>query len=311
MQHWRWTRARECRVIKPGMGLTLAFALLTGCDAAEDVQVQPLPSLEQLTPEARAGLPEVAGMWRFAGWELAPGDTNRVASTLPGFGDLLLETQRLDSIAGFYVAGEGRLPLIGEVRRDSVVSLAGGDRFLAGRVSSDTLWLTLTSLVPSADWPDRARAAFVKSAPSSRFVRVRGQVPALAAADSLRDPSMPTVPSGQSSLPGTGLQGRGAGAPAEAGGALAPRQGVPTPATGRRADEDAPAPSEPRPAAPVQAEPAAPVEEEPRREEPRPEISAPRRATPRVLGVPVDSSSVQSPTAARAIFRPSEVRASR
>jgi hypothetical protein len=290
-------------VIKPAMKWTLAVALLMGCDAAQDVQVQPLPSLELLTSEARVGVPEVAGIWRFAGWELAVGDTNRVASTLPGFGDLLLETQRLDSIAGFYVAGEGRLPLIGEVRRDSVVSLAGGDRFLAGKVSSDTLWLTLTSLVPSADWPDQARAAFVKSAPSSRFVRVRGQVPALAAADSLRDPSMPTVPSSQSTLPRTGVQGRGTVAPAEAGGARVPRQGVPAPATGRRADEDAPAPAP--------SEPADPVEEEPRREEPRPEISAPRRATPRVLGVPVDSSSVQSPTAARAISRPSEVRASR
>lgn len=298
-------------MIKPAIGWTLAFALVAGCDAAENVQVQPLPSLERLTPEARAGLPEVAGIWRFAGWELAPGDTNRVASTLPGFGDLLLETQRLDSIAGFYVAGEARLPLVGEVRRDSVVSLAGGDRFLAGMVSSDTLWLTLTSLVPSANWPDRARAAFVKSAPSSRFVRVRGQVPALAAADSLRNPSMPPVAGTQSTRPGTGVQGRGAASPADAERPRLPRQGVSDPATGRPADEEAPEPSEPRRAAPVETEPVEPVEEEPRREEPRPEISAPRRPTPRVLGVPVDSSSVQSPTAARAMSRPAEVRASR
>jgi hypothetical protein len=293
------------------MAWTLAFALLTGCDAAENVRVQPLPSLERLTPETRAGLPEIAGMWRFAGWELAPGDTNRVASTLPGFGDLLVETQRLDSIAGFYLAGEGRLPLIGEVRRDSVVSLAGGDRYLAGVVSSDTLWLTLTSLVPSADWPDRARAAFVRSTHTSRFVRVRGQVPALAAADSLREPSVPTVQGRQPALPRTAAPAHGAAPPAEPGGERLPRQGVPAPAPGGRADEDAPPPSEPRPAAPTQAPPAERGGEEPRREQPTPEISAPRRPTPRVLGVPVDSSSTQSPTAARAISRPAEVRASR
>lgn len=283
----------------------LAAVLITGCDAAENVRVQPLPSLEALTPEARAGLPEIAGLWQFAGWELAPGDTARVAAGLPAFGSLLLETQRLDSIAGFYGAGEGRMPVVGEVRRDSVLALAGGGRYLTGRVSRDTLWLVLTSLVEPGGWPDDARAAFVRSQVASRFVRVRGAVPALAAADS--------------AAADTTLGAPGAGLPPVAGRPARPA----SPATGDRPPSR---PADPSPRAgepaPPQAAPAAPPERtpeqaQPERAEPAPTDPEPaepepptRRERPRLLGVPVDSSSY-SPTAARAIERPSEVSASR
>lgn len=283
-----------------GRAITLAAAavLLTGCDAAEDVRVQPLPSLEASSPEARLGLPEVAGLWRFAGWELAAGDTARVESTLPAFGNLLLETQRLDSVAGFYAAGESRMPLVGEVRRDSILALAGGGRYLTGRISRDTLWLALTSLLEPGAWPADARAAFVRSPVGSRFVRVEGAVPALAAADSAAADT---------------AFGRPAGTPPVAG---RRRGDLRTPAPGE------PAPSRPTVAAPRTGDPAArpaqaePADPEPARPEPAdpqpaPEVSEPPvRQRPRLLGVPVDSSSY-SPTAARATERPAGVSASR
>lgn len=290
-------------------GWLLVAAVVTGCDAADDVRVQPLPSLEAASPEARAGLPVVSGVWRFAGWELAPGDTGRVDAELPGFGELRLETQRLDSIAGFYLAGDARLPLIGEVRRDSVLALAGAGRFLAGRITADTLWLALTSLVEPGSWPDEARAAFVRAAAGPRFVRVKGQRPVLAAVDSQAVDSARMAAAGDTAAPRV----------AE----VAPRRGV-TPLAGKpfpsqrpppRAGEPRPRqaeqqPPEPRRAEPLEQaptpEPAEPEEAEP---EPEPEPERPQRRRPRVLGVPVDS--LYSPTAARAISRPGGVSASR
>lgn len=320
--------------------------MVSGCDAADDVRVQPLPSLDAASPEARAGLPVVSGLWRFAGWELAPGDTGRVQADLPGFGELRLETQRLDSIAGSYLAGGAALPLIGEVRRDSVLALAGGGRFLTGRVTADTLWLSLTSLLEPGAWPDDARAAFVRSAGGTRFVRVKGQRPTLAVSDSLATDSARMAGAGET--PAASLAGvvprRGvtplAGKPfptrpAPVAG-VAPRRG--TPLTGQpfptptprpqpgetrprmgeaRPPQAAPQPPEPRRADPQdptrppgQVEPE-PQAAEPEEAEPEPEQAEPeqRRRRPRLLGVPVDS--LYSPTAARAISRPGEVSASR
>lgn len=310
--------------------------MVTGCDAADDVSVQPLPSLDAASPEARAGLPVVSGLWRFAGWELAPGDTGRVQSDLPGFGELRLETQRLDSIAGSYIAGGAALPLIGEVRRDSVLALAGGGRFLAGRVTADTLWLSLTSLLAPGTWPDDARAAFVRSAVGTRFVRVKGQRPMLAVADSLATDSARVAAAGDTLGPPfagvvprrgvTPLAGKPFPTrPAPVAG-VTPRRG--TPLTGQpfptrpaqpRPGEARPSQAEPPPPEPRQADPQDPtrpaeqVEPKPEEAEPEPEPAEPepeqRRRRPRLLGVPVDS--LYSPTAARAISRPGEVSANR
>lgn len=296
-------------------GLLVAVLVATGCDAADDVRVQPLPSLDASSPEARAGLPVVSGIWRFAGWELAPGDTGRVEAELPGFGELRLETQRLDSIAGFYMAGDARLPLIGEVRRDSVLALAGGGRFLAGRITADTLWLALTSLVEPGSWPDDARAAFVRSAVASQFVRVKGQRPVLAAVDSLAMDSARMAAAGDTAAPRLAEVAPRRGVTPLAGkpfpsqraqprvGEPRPRQAEQQPPEPRRAEplEQAPPPAQPQP---QQAQP----EPEPQQAEPEPERQPPRRR-PRLLGVPVDS--LYSPTAARAISRPGEVSASR
>lgn len=279
-------------MIRRTVSWSMAVVLLAGCDAAEDVRVQPLPSLEASSPEARAGLPEIAGSWRFAGWELAPGDTGRVESDLPGFGELRLETQRLDSIAGSYIAPGGRMPLVGEVRRDGMVALAGGGRYLTGRYERDTLWLALTSLVEPAAWPSAARAAFVRSPVASRFVRVKGAVPALAAADTAAMDSAVAAP-----VPGEAI--------ARPGAPVTARPSAPVTAPPSRTGEATPRVAEPTPATP-----AAPQEEEPE-PEPEPEPSPPpRRSPPRLLGVPVDSTGY-SPTAARAIERPTPVSASR
>lgn len=305
---------------------------LVACDAADDVQVLPLPSLGAASPEARAGLPEISGSWRFAGWELAPGDTGRAEADLPGLGELRLETQRLDSIAGFYLAGEGRLPLTGEVRRDSVIALAGAGRFMAGRIGADTLWLSLTSLMEPGRWPDDARAAFVRSQVDARFVRVKGQRPVLATVDSVPTDSMLLAAASDSGdapaavrrsglplTPGQTMGSRVAGAdvPVRRGLPLTPGQTMqPRMAESERPRRAAPtgeaADLEPRVATPELAAPEPvertpePVEAEP---EPEPEPAQPRRRRPVLLGEPIDS--VYSPTAARAISRPGPVSASR
>lgn len=277
------------------IGSALAAVLIAGCDAAEDVRVQPLPSLEASSPESRLGLPEIMGHWRFAGWELAPGDTGRAPGDLPAFGSILLETQRLDSIAGFYAAGEARMPLVGEVRRDSILALAGAGRYLTARISTDTLWLVLTSLLDRAAWPDDARAAFVRTQVASRFVRVRGAMPALAAADT----TLADTVSGRADAPAM----RGVAPPTS-------QRGTPGRTGPERVAPQRPEPQvEREPAEPV-VEPAEPVESTPEPRQVEPEVSPARRPRPRLLGVPVDSSSY-SPTASRAIDRPAEVSARR
>lgn len=300
-------------------GLLWGLALVA-CDAADDVEVLPLPSLEAASPEARAGLPVISGVWRFAGWELAPGDTGRVEGDLPGFGELRLETQRLDSIAGFYISGDARVPVIGEIRRDSVMTLAGGGRFLAGRVATDTFWLSMTSLVESGGWPDEARAAFVRSAVDRRFVRVKGQRPALAMADTVGSDSMRLAAAEADTASGPGPVVVRRGLP------LTPGRTAPT-----RTAETTPAPATPQRPAPQRAEtetpPARRAEEqqaeqppapqpqqqaEPREQaepDPEPEPETPRRRTPVLLGEPIDS--LYSPTAARAMSRPGPVKARR
>ena len=160
---------------------------------AEGVTVQELPGLDRSSVEARLGLAEVAGPWRFAGWELQEGDTLGLEAELPAFGILNVEVQKRDSVAGTYHgAGGGQAHLEGEVRRDSVLALvvlpAGGEgRYLVGHLDHDTLWVEKTTLLESEDWRGDARPAFVRSEqPITPFRRVRGMViPAAPLPDSM------------------------------------------------------------------------------------------------------------------------------
>src|SRR5690606_23580152 len=83
------------------------------------------------SPEARLGLPEVAGVWRFAGWEIVRGDSTSLERTFPSCGELVLETPRLDSIAGTFQRAGGPAPVVGAVRRGGALALAAG----AGRLA--------------------------------------------------------------------------------------------------------------------------------------------------------------------------------
>jgi hypothetical protein len=166
------------------------------CGEAEGVEVQPLPPLRRPTPEARAGLPEVRGVWNFAGFEIPAGDTAAVREqvyTLTPPGQLRVITQRLDSIAGQYVREGVAFPFVGEVRRDSAVSVvafSGGiGQFAAGRVGRDTLWIELTSFTSAQTWPRGTRAALVRGTPRAPFRRLLGGAPITPPVDSvaLRD----------------------------------------------------------------------------------------------------------------------------
>lgn len=286
----------------------LALGALAGCDPAEDVRVQELPSLARASVEARLGLPELRGAWRFAGWELPRGDTLGLDAELPAFGIVLLQAQSRDSLAGFYLTQGGRSPLVGEVRRDSVVSLVtfpapGDGRYLVGEVAGDTLWLEATSLAEPGSWRGDARAAFVRSrTPVTAFRRVRGAVPppppvdsaALAAADSaaLAPPAGAAVPpsGGMPTPPAGGAPGvtRPPATGAPSAGGVTPRAQPQTPAEPRAA--------EPQPVAPPVAQPPVEAEPEPLEEEPEPEPEpVQEREPPRVLGVPVVRDTANDP----------------
>lgn len=166
------------------LGWLLPAVVAGGCDAAEGVEVQPLPPVESATPEGRAGLPTVRATWRFAGWELAEGDTANLDAELPSFGTLALTAQRRDSVGGVYVGDGWRAPVVGEVRRDSVLALVAGlgaddFRYLTARLERDTLWVEMTSLLEPGVWPRGARAGFARDgrAAAGAFVRVRGAPP--------------------------------------------------------------------------------------------------------------------------------------
>ncbi|HEV2130765.1 MAG TPA: hypothetical protein VGR27_06660, partial [Longimicrobiaceae bacterium] len=160
---------------QPLVALVVA-GLLGGCDWAEESAIQPLPPATRPSPEARLGLPELEGQWYFAGWDLPVSEPPGGLSTA---GALWIETQRLDSLAGMYLAGEQRLPLLGEVRRDSVFALVvqdgnGGGRFVAGRALRDTIWVEFTSLAFAQTWPAGTRGAFVREAVERPFTRLPG-----------------------------------------------------------------------------------------------------------------------------------------
>lgn len=266
------------------IGSLLVVAVLgSACDAAEGVRVQELPPLERSSPEVRAGLPLVEGEWRFAGWELAPGDSALLDEELPGFGQIQIELQRLDSIAGVYRVPGAQVPVVGEVRRDGVVALvvqAGeGGRFLAGRVRNDTLWVSTTTLLEQGSWPSDARAAFVRTPVTATFARLEGQPtvlpgdtvpPVLAGPVESPTDAEPADETGEAASPRPSQPVTGA--PAEAA-ATAPRARPERP----RAAPPAAAPAERAPAEPPA--PAEPAEEPPRR-------------GPRLLGEPIEPDSV-------------------
>lgn len=162
-------------------GMLLGSLLaVTACGSGDPVEIQALPPATRPSPEARIGLPEIGGEWRFAGWEVPSRESVEDAELRP-LGTLRIETQRMDSLAGYYVREEGRVPVVGEVRRDSLFSLlaeAGEMRaFLAGRVSRDTLWVELTSLEAAESWPPGTRAALARGVAGEAFVRLPGGEP--------------------------------------------------------------------------------------------------------------------------------------
>lgn len=227
-----------------------AASLLGACDAGSDVRIQALPPLERPTAEARAGLPALQGPWRFAGWEIA---SEAVAAEVGepsrprGF---VLENQRIDSLAGSFVHGEMRTPVVGEVRRDGVVSLVApageeaGARFAAGRIVADTLWIELTSLMSPGTLRPGVRWAFVRSNVGQPFMRLPdGRL--------LRDTVVTLPPADSAAVIGTPAQ---------------PPAAAPAPRT----------PAPPPPAAPVDTprDPSAV-------QRTRPQTPAPRDTTPR------------------------------
>lgn len=208
------------------------------CDPAEDVRVQPLPPLTLPTPERRVGLPEVTGPWRFVGFALPPvQDTLAEPPSPTAPGQFLITAQRLDSLAGFYVSETGRFPVVGEVRRDGVVSLAAfsaeGGRFAAGRIVRDTLWIELTSFGVAEAWPRGTRAAFSRQPPAPPPVQQ----------DTVRPDTLPQDAAVVPVAPGTTM-------PAPAPGvqpppAVTPRPVVPRPALPTRPAVPTPLPPPP------------------------------------------------------------------
>ena len=175
------TGMRHHRGWGPGAAVLLLAALATGCDAAAEAEIQPLPPLSRPSREARLGLPEVAGMWRFAGWELPDSAAAAGASALAVPGNFWIRAQRLDSIGGIYLVRGVRFPVVGEVRRDGHVALVtdvpGAEgRFAAGRLQHDTLWISLTSFTGTETWPAGTRVAWVRSPPRRPFIRLPGGV---------------------------------------------------------------------------------------------------------------------------------------
>jgi hypothetical protein len=132
-----------------------AAVALAACDRADGVEVQPLPPLERPAAEARAGLPLVAGVWHFAGWEVANAEVGAALGVPARPGDLVVETQRRDSIVSLVAIAEGAT-----------------QRFAAGRVRADTLWIELSNLPAGEVSPPTVRWAFVRTAAGQPFFRL-------------------------------------------------------------------------------------------------------------------------------------------
>lgn len=266
-------------------GFAAVLLLAGACGPAEEVKVQELPPATLPSKERRIGLPEVEGVWRFAGWELPARDTAATGEGRVPPGDLRVSTQRMDSVAGAYVRNGASFPFLGEVRRDSILSVvvfdaAGAGSFLAGRVRRDTLWVELASLPSAQGWSAGTRAALVRGRVGAPFTRFRGVAPRpdtvrpdTAAADTARPAAPPPA--------GTGAPvPQPAAPPVQA----APR---PTPPPTQQPTPATPQPTRPapqqRPPARTQPEPQPPV----RRDTPAP--TPPRPDTPRRRPAPRDT----------------------
>lgn len=260
-------------------------AAVAACDAAEAGDVEPLPPLQRPSAESRAGLPEVTGRWRFAGFEIQPGDTALVradSTRLTPPGDLVVQVQRLDSLAGVYARGGGQFPFVGEVRRDGVVAVVvaapdGTRQFAAGRVVRDTLWLELTSFASAQSWPAGTRAALVRTPvkqPFRRFVGGRAiPLPVDSAAlDSMRmADSLAAVRRDSAAVAGVPAT------PAPTATPMAP-QPQPRPTAPSVRQPPVPTPTTPAPTTPPAPRP--PVQRPPVQPTPRPQ-EPPARPTPR------------------------------
>lgn len=269
--------------------LACCAALAAGaCEEAQSVEVQPLPPLRRPSPEARAGLPEVRGIWRFAGFEIPAGDTTAVREqvyTLIPPGEMRITAQRLDSIAGQYVRDGVAFPFTGEVRRDSaisVVAFSGGvGQFAAGRVARDTFWIELTSFTTAQSWPRGTRAALVRrGTPGAPFRRLLGGAPitvpvdSVALRDSIRLDSLRragvAVPPGgvaPGTQPPAGVQPVPGAVPAQPG-VRPPVQGQPQQRPPAQTAPAQPRPQQPRPAQPRPQPQRPPVQQPPAQQPP-------------------------------------------
>jgi hypothetical protein len=286
----------------------IGASLASGCGPAGDVPVQPLPPLERLSLEARYGLPEVKGLWRFAGWEVEPGDSTLLARSYPVFGALDIRVQRLDSIAGALAVTGGETPVTGEVRSDgwiSLVTLAGAQAtsFITGRFLRDTLWIEMTSVIPAENWPERAKGVFVRDSlaqgPDGRTGMIawfRGTNPNAPAflpdslfADSLAMRGGVSIPGGL--VPGVPFPAPAGGAGSGAGAASAGR------GTGAGPAEAPPLAGTPINPEEPQGEPTSPSSPEPEPgSDARPSLSSPSAPSSPVPSSPVLSSPVPSPS---------------
>lgn len=233
----------------------MAAALAAACAPADGVEVEPLPPLERPSTAARAGIPALEGTWRFAGWEVVSEEAAALVAGASPPGDLVLQVQQIDSVAGFLVRGDGAIAVAGEARRDGVVSLlafseGAEGRFAAGRVHDDTLWIELSTLPFGELSSPLVRWAFSRGTVGQAFLRLpTGQL--------LRDTLV--------ALPDT------ATAPSPPPAAGAPAAGAPAAATPPTAPTDRDAPAEPPPAPPPAEEPPpTPPADTPRAQPPPP-----------------------------------------
>lgn len=314
---WR-TMAKIGNKVRARLKAVLACAVLAAgaCDEASG-KVEPLPPLTRPSVEARAGLPEVRGIWRFAGFEIRAQDTLLVreqAYQLVPPAEMRIITQRLDSIAGQFVRDGVGFPFTGEVRRDSAISVVtfsdGVAQFAAGHLQRDTFWIEVTTLASAAGWSPGARAAMVRRVGGPPFRRLLGGAPiappvdSVAIRDSVRMDSLrragvavpPTQPGVQpGAVPGQPgvVPGQPGAVPAQPG-ARPPVQTVPQPQQQRPpVQQQRPPVQQQRPPAqqqrpPVQQQrPPAPQPQRPPVTEPqRPPVTEPAPQNPPQLSPP-------------------------
>jgi hypothetical protein len=274
--------------------LACCAALAAGaCGDAEGMEIQELPPLRRPTAEARAGLPEVRGVWRFAGFEIPAADTTAVREqvyTMTPPGELRVITQRLDSIAGQYVRDGVAFPFSGEVRWDSALSLVafseGIGQFAAGHVRRDTFWIELTTFGSAQGWPRGTRAALVRRVGGPPFRRLLGGAPIYVPVDSTRM---------LDSIRMDSLRRAGAALPP---GAVAPPAGQPVPGQAYPAPGGqpvvVPGAQPARPTVPAGQPQRPPVQAQPRPQQPQP---PPAQAQPRPQPQrpPVEPAPAQQP----------------